>query len=198
METTHNYKKHTSRNPLHRFLLEHFFNTMLAMIDGRRVSTILDVGCGEGFTLDRLEKAGIGKKLEGIDPLNAAIAIGREIHPDLNIKKGDIYNLQYKDNSFDLVLCNEVMEHLDDPLKGYHELLRVSKKYVLISVPHEPFFTLQRFARFQNVWKLGFHPEHINLWSYFGFKRFLRRGNVIVVERRMPFPWQMALVEKAS
>lgn len=196
MELTYNFKKHTSKNLLHRYLLNNYFHTLIDLVKTLPVKTILDVGCGEGFTLNRLEKAGIGKTLEGVDFLDDAIALGKKAHPRLLLKKGDIYDLKYPDNCFDLVLCNEVMEHLDNAAGAYKEILRVSKKYVLISVPHEPFFTMQRLARAQNLKRLGFHPEHINLWSYFGFKRFLKREPVHILAKKYPFPWQMALIEK--
>ena len=42
--------------------------------------------------------------------------------------KADIVNLPFTDNSFDVVLCNHVLEHIQDDTKAMKELFRVMKK----------------------------------------------------------------------
>src|ERR1035437_4180607 len=128
-KATDNYRKHTHRNPILRLLLGNFFRNLANLTAAKTVDSILDVGCGEGFTLNRLKEKRIGKKLEGIEYSEAAIELGHKIYPDIIIKQGNIYQLPYEDNSFDLVLCTEVLEHLDKPQAGLKELVRVSKKY---------------------------------------------------------------------
>lgn len=50
---------------------------------------------------------------------------------------GDVRNLPYADNTFDLVLAMEVLEHIPDPLKGLLEVVRVLKPggYAITSIP---------------------------------------------------------------
>src|SRR5579871_4513511 len=98
--TTDNFTKHTSKNPLQRFLIQKFNEKLLKVIAGLSIETVLDVGCGEGFTLQKLKDHKIGKKLEGIEYDETAIALGKKFHPGITIKKGDIYKLPYKDDAF--------------------------------------------------------------------------------------------------
>lgn len=42
--------------------------------------------------------------------------------------KADICNLPFEDNSFDLIFCNHVLEHIPDDTKAMHELFRILKK----------------------------------------------------------------------
>lgn len=58
-------------------------------------------------------------------------------HENINCVAGDITQLSFNDNSFDLVFCAEVLEHIPFPLlqKACLELSRISKSYVLIGVP---------------------------------------------------------------
>lgn len=198
-KSTDNYRKHTHRNPIQRLLLWNFFRHLLSLISKRKVDSILDVGCGEGFTLNRLKEKGIGKNLEGVEYLQTAIDLGKKMYPDIKIKKGTIYDLPYKDNSFDLVLCTEVLEHLDEPEKALKELVRVSKKYLVISVPNEPFFMFAQFVRGKNWSRLGNDIEHINHWTMFGFPKFIKQNagkNVKILSRRFPFAWTMIFLEK--
>jgi len=45
----------------------------------------------------------------------------------------DITNLPVADNSYDVVLCSEVIEHLSSPVLAIGELVRIARKYVVIS-----------------------------------------------------------------
>lgn len=191
-----NLLKHTSRNPIQRFLINNFFSALISMIKTLKVASILDAGCGEGFTMNRLIKNGIGKKIEGVEYSEEAINFGKKLFPDLTIKQASIYNLPYQNNSFDLILCTEVLEHLEDPAKALRGMLRVCKKYLIISVPNEPLFALSNFLRGKNLSRLGNDPGHINHWNPLGLKEYLIKNKVKVKKINVPFPWIIILGEK--
>lgn len=197
MKKTDNFKKHTHRNPIQRLLLWNFFKNLVNLTASKKVDSILDVGSGEGFTLNRLKEKGIGKKLEGLEYSKDAIALGKKTYPDIKITQGSIYELPYEDNSFDLVLCTEVLEHLDEPKKALKELIRVSKKYLVISVPNEPFFMFAQAVRGKNWSRFGNDIEHINHWTMFGFPKFIKKNSTVkILAKRFPFAWTMLLLEK--
>jgi len=187
---TDNFKKHTSNNPLKKLFIYNFFGIILKLLKNLKVESVLDVGCGEGFTLNKLSENKIGKIYEGIDYSREAIAIGKKLYPNLDLKQGDVYKLPYKDESFDLVICSEVLEHLEEPEKGLRELIRVSKKYLLLSVPNEPLFY------FFNYTQWGKDIGHINKWTFLGFKRFIQKENLKIISFRTPFPWTVVLIKK--
>lgn len=197
-EKSTNLAKHTTKNPAGRFFLNNFLKTVVKTIRPLHIDSILDVGCGEGFTLDRLYKEKIGKTYEGIEYDEAAVEHAKKMNSKVIIKQGDIYKLPYKNDSFDLVVCTEVLEHLENPKKAYRELLRVSRKYVLISVPNEPFFTIQRIGRLQNVRHLGAHPEHIQHWTISSFTKFVKIRGVKLITRKLPVPWTMVVIKKVN
>ncbi len=196
MAETTNYRKHANTNPIQKLLINNFYKTFFDMVKPLRAKRILDVGCGEGFTLKKLEEKKIGKKNEGIDYSNDAIKIGKKIYPELNLKKGDVYKLDYKDNSFDLSICTEVLEHLEDPDKAVSEIRRVTSKYIVFSVPNEPFFIMANFMRGKYLKNFGNHPEHINHWTAWGFENFLKKQGLVVVKSKHPFAWSLVLTKK--
>ncbi len=49
----------------------------------------------------------------------------------------DIHALQFQDNSFDVVLCSESLEHVARPFDAIAELIRIARTAVIITVPHE-------------------------------------------------------------
>lgn len=195
METTDNFRKHTTKSFLQRFLIGRFFDTLIRECAKVKPQTVLDVGCGEGFTLNKLSQNKIGQELVGIDFLDTAIKIGKKIHPELTLKQGTIYEIPFKDNSFDLVICTEVLEHLDDPQKALAELQRVTKGTCIISVPHEPFFMAANFLRGKNISRWGNDIEHINHWSRNGIRNLINKY-LSVTSVKNPFPWTIVIAKK--
>ncbi len=192
---TDNYRKHKTSSSLQRKLLNIFTDTLVEEVRKLNPQSILDVGCGEGFTLERLRTEGIGKKLEGVDYLDRAVELGMKEHPELTLKQGSIFDLKYKDNSFDVVICSEVLEHIENPAEGLKELVRVSKKYCILSVPNEPFFMGGNFIRGKNLSRFGNDIEHINHWTFWQFKKFVGSELKINVVK-YPVPWTLIVAEK--
>ena len=192
---TDNYRKHTTKNPLQKMFINRFLKALIIELKRLHPKTILDVGCGEGFTLAKIRKANIGKHLEGVDFLDRAIELGKQTHPYLSLKQGNIYKLPYKDNSFDAVICTEVLEHLEQPEKALKELYRVTRKYCIISVPNEPIFRTANFLRGKNISRWGNDIEHIQHWSKKGIVSFVEKYFKIRVVRT-PFPWTLLVAEK--
>lgn len=189
--TTTNFEKHTSKNPLKKFFFKRFEDDLISLVAPLNPKKILDAGCGEGFTLSRFYELKIGEELEGVDFSSDAIEIGKGLYPYLNIKLGDIYNLPYKNDSFELVTCMEVLEHLENPVQALKEVERVSSKYVLLTVPNEPLFTIFNYTRW------GKDIGHINKWSSSAFKKLITHNSSLrILAERHPFPWTMLLVEK--
>ncbi len=193
MAKTSNLAKHTSKNPLKRFFLNNFENNLTSVIAPLNPLRILDAGCGEGFTLAKLYELKIGKELAGIDYSKIAIDTAKKLFPYLNVKTGDIYKLPYKDNSFDLVICTEVLEHLEKPVEAISELKRVSSKYILFTVPNEPWWMLFNFTKWGRQKEIG----HINHWGSSSFQKFIGRNSMFkIVSVKHPFPWTMILAKK--
>lgn len=188
--TTDNYQKHKSKNPLKKLFIKNFFNTIYKELKPLKIESVLDVGCGEGFTLKRLKAKKIGKVFKGVDLEKEAIRLGRRENPKLDLNIGDIYNLKFKDNSFDLVISTEVLEHLEKPSIALKELARVSKKYILLSVPNEPLFLLSNYTQW------GKDIGHINKWTSRRFKKFIKSSGLKIVAAKTPFPWTLIICKK--
>ena len=184
-----NLQKHLNPNPLQQWLLTRFHNTVIKLIRLSESKTVLDAGCGEGFTLQAL---GSGKTF-GCDISGAALQWAKRNLTPLN--QADIHRLPYPDNAFDLVYSLEVLEHLPDSSLGLAELLRVSRRYALVSVPHEPFFRGANFLRGKHLRALGNDPEHVHTYTGRAFRRLAER-QALVVYHCYSFPWQIILLKK--
>jgi 2-polyprenyl-3-methyl-5-hydroxy-6-metoxy-1,4-benzoquinol methylase len=169
------------RNFFTVFFRNRFNKNLLAEIKYLNLKSILDAGCGEGNLIKFLKKNELAEYIEGIEVSEEQIQRARKLNPHLIIKKGDIYDIPGKTNSFDLVISTQVFEHLKYPRRALKEMARVSNKYLLISVYNEAFF------------KIGKHENH---WSPAEFKKFVNARGLKIVSKKSPYPWTMILLKK--
>jgi SAM-dependent methyltransferase len=195
-DTSGNLHKHTRSGLVHRWLLDRFHRTARDLLAPVQATTVLDVGCGEGFAV-RYLFGDAPPQVIGIDLRPHALALAHQLNPQHQFAAGSIFQLPFADNHVDLILCMEVLEHLDDPAQGMVELCRVSRTWLLLSVPHEPFFRGANFLRGKNMAAWGNDPEHVNHWSSRGFLRFIR-PYCQVVKWRQSFPWTLVLCSVRS
>ncbi len=99
--------------------------------------SVLDVGCGAGHYLKSYERVFKGKKFTyiGLDIAKEYIDIAKEVFAGKeNVKFliGSVYKLPFRDNEFDIVVCNNVLLHLPEIKRALKELTRVAKKAVII------------------------------------------------------------------
>ena len=106
-----NWQKYQSSNPLQRLLIHRFLNAVVEMTAPLTFATVLDAGSGEGFVSQRLLHARPNVQVIGVDIDEEALERGRGIHPGIAFQYGDVTALPFRENSFDLVICNEVLEH---------------------------------------------------------------------------------------
>lgn len=95
---------------------------------------VLDVGCGAGHYLRSLRKR-LDNNIDytGTDVTENYLELASRAFPDVKFVKGNIFALPFDDNSFDIVMCNNVLLHLPPKIElAIAELLRVSIKYVII------------------------------------------------------------------
>ncbi|MEK6272405.1 MAG: class I SAM-dependent methyltransferase [Actinomycetota bacterium] len=137
---------------------------------------VLDAGCGVGYGAEMIARAG-ASRVVGIDLSPEAIATASErVGEVADFQVGDVQDLPFDDGSFDLVVCFEVLEHLEDPEPTITALKAVLREGGLLIVsspnrgvypPGNPYhlheFTLEELrdaltARFANVVLMRQHP----------------------------------------
>ncbi len=117
--------------------LRRFENTLKFI---QKTGSLIDIGCGLGYWLDFLNKK-TSLDLQGGDISGEKLIHAQELHPKILFNEIDIRHLPYEDNSFDQVSCMEVLEHIPEWKQGLSELLRISSKQVIITVPYDETLT---------------------------------------------------------
>ncbi len=192
-------KKYENANPVQVFLIKRFFSTVASMVIQSGADQICDVGCGEGYIRAYLQSHFPELHIQGIDIDLNELEQGKRINPPIasnSLLQADIMHLPYPGRVFNLVLCLEVLEHLQYPQNGLEELTRISDKYLILSVPHEPFFRLMNFMRGRNLRQWGNDPGHIQHFSINTFRSLITKHRLRILDIKYPYPWLCILAEK--
>lgn len=165
----------------------HYFREGLIVSFVRKVMNsglILDAGCGGGSLSIRLAKAGF--RVEAIDECSRFVEISQEkvntsgMRDFIHVDKGDVKETRFLDETFDGVVCGEVLEHVEDDLSVIKEFNRGLKMggVCVITVPANP-----RYWDLADIWaghrrrytkkhivslfnKRGFRVEKVDYWGF--------------------------------
>lgn len=99
------------------------FASVIQQLNLSSGSPILDLGTGTGANMRLFKQLGYSNVL-GLDSNDLAIRFCAEKGLG-DVKKGDICNLPFEENRFDLVLASDILEHVDDDLCALKEIKRV-------------------------------------------------------------------------
>jgi SAM-dependent methyltransferase len=190
--------KYGSTNPVVRRLFDRWMARLLAAV-GPVTGTVVDVGVGEGLSLERV-LAGPEVRPErvvGVEYRHDKAQVARRVRT-LDVAVGDVGMIPLCDDAADLVLCIEVLEHLPQVAPAVAELARITAQATgrcIVSVPWEPWFCLGNLGRGKNVRRLGNDPEHIGWFTPLRLRRTLE-PHFEEVEVWRAFPWLVAVAHR--
>lgn len=189
-------EKYSSSNPVVSFVIRRFFARVGAAAAELRPRTVLDAGCGEGEVLRR-GVLGPDARVVSLDLRLDSLAAVRAHSTPAAMVAGSVLALPFAAASFDVVLCMEVLEHLDDPLAAVDEVARVARNAAIFSVPWEPWFRAGNLVRGKYVAEWGNFPEHVQHWNFGSFRALLGK-RYARVELLEAFPWIVAVCRSAA
>lgn len=187
-----NALKHESKNKLQKRLVVRLNQAIVAKVAKERPKSILDVGCGEGFIASEIKKKLPNLSITGIDISKEAVTEFKVRCRGAKGFVGSADKLPFGDKSFDIVVCSEVLEHLDDPGGALKEMVRVVRGAIILTVPWEPMFQISNFLRGKYILRCGNHPEHVQRWSMTMFEELVGKY-LRITEHQLIYPWQIVV-----
>jgi ubiquinone/menaquinone biosynthesis C-methylase UbiE len=185
--------KYASRNPIAKLLVAGFLDavTELFVQADPGGKSVLEVGCGEGKLATQLIRhAPAPARYLATDV--SLDAITHNLDPRIETATASIYELPFHDRSFDIVVCCEVLEHLEQPELGLAEISRVARERVVISTPWEPVWRAMNMARGKYLRELGNTPGHVQHFTRSKLET-LAAKYLQLLEMRTPLPWTVIL-----
>jgi 2-polyprenyl-3-methyl-5-hydroxy-6-metoxy-1,4-benzoquinol methylase len=185
-------KKYRARNPVKRRLIARFVDKVTELFhEGGAPRSVLEIGVGEGFLSGHLSGIHPGTKFTGVDIQADDLQLLRAKFPQIEAHEASIYDLSALPGGYDLIICAEVLEHLERPTDALDQIVRLRPERVLLTVPHEPWFMLSNLAMGKNVRRFGNDIEHCNHFTVPSFRKLLAsRFDLTTVTTS--YPWILA------
>lgn len=187
-------EKYLKTNLISEFLIDNFFHQIKKLSETLKPKSVLEVGCGAGFSTLRLKSFFPDTLISASDVDEKLVAKAQAKNPEVSFSVESIYDLKRQDKSFDLVLALEVLEHLDRPEAALRELRRVTNGWCIVSVPNEPYWRWLNMARGRYLSAWGNTTGHINHWGQKSFEKFVAK-EFNIVGCRKPIPWLILLTK---
>ena len=133
------YNKYETRNPIARYLQGNFQTVLLQLIRSCGATVAHEIGCGEGYLSAFLHDQ-LGLRMRASDASGEIIRLARELHANSELRFVDrsVYDLVEAEDSAPLIVCCEVLEHLEHPGRALQVVQRLAQPYAIISTPREP------------------------------------------------------------
>jgi 2-polyprenyl-3-methyl-5-hydroxy-6-metoxy-1,4-benzoquinol methylase len=193
------YDKYSSQNPIVRSLMRGFENSLQDLVRITGARDIHEVGCGEGYWTLRWLQAGY--QVRGSDVSKQAIELALLNAQTLGLqpefKVVSIYELAPPADAAELIVCCEVLEHLENPEPALQVLKSLASPFLIISVPREPIWRILNLARGSYFSDFGNTPGHLQHWSKKAFMEVIQR-HFDLVKVLSPMPWTMILAKRKS
>jgi len=153
----------------------HMRRVIADVVKSLAYDTVLDVGCGQGSLLQAIAPLRPGSRYAGVDFSEKALAVARHRVPQAEFAWLDLTQ-GHLDRRFDLVLCTDVLEHIEDDAAALANVAGMAGRYLVVS-------TLQgRMRRFEAtvghyrnyrrgqvqamIEALGFRTERVVEWGF--------------------------------
>lgn len=187
--------KYETKNPLAKYLLRRFDQSISNVLYAVTPKKVLEIGCGEGHITELILEADrrlSSRQLSKILATDISVDLIKE-NAHRNTDSRVIFSTENLltmkvEETFDLVVCCEVLEHINDPEQGVNALHSFGANDYLVSVPREPMWRALNFLRGAYVKDLGNSPGHINHFSRQGFIKLLRE-KFDIISVQSPIPW---------
>ena len=145
------------------------WKTWRAMFLNLQGESLLDLGCGSGIGMSFVKVFKPDIRITGVEVDMAHKSVWDT--RNLNVVKGNIYNLKFDDNSFDTVWSSHVLEHLVNPETMIAESFRIARKRIIHAVP------------VGNVEDKNLGTKHLQIYNRINFKNlFGERAEEVRVE----------------
>ena len=193
------YDKYGTSNPVARRLMAGFTSRLDRLVERTGAKRGHEVGCGEGELAIRLARRGIA--MRGTDAFPQVLEEARRraagAGVEIEFEATPVEQLDPGRHAAELIVCCEVLEHLEDADRALDVLAELARPWLIASVPREPLWRALNLARLSYAGEWGNTPGHLNHWSRRDFVRFLTR-RFEVVEVESPTPWTMVLCRVQS
>ncbi|MHA1265429.1 MAG: class I SAM-dependent methyltransferase [Candidatus Helarchaeota archaeon] len=172
--------RYVSTHGCRRAILDKWFKAL------KPGETFLDVGCELGYFVRKAAERGLQATGIDISPtkIKKAKQIAMNFKLNCNFYVMNAQKLEFEEGSFDWVLCSETLEHVPNDARAIKELIRVAKRFIVITVPQKSFFwrLLNKFSSIYGFDDLG--AGHLREYTWESLKKLIPKGVAVIAVKR--------------
>lgn len=160
-----------------KFYFKNLFKPLKKYLKAIKQGNVLDVGCAYGLMLQNFPDS---FKKFGIDISEHAVAEAKKRLPHATLKVTDAEDkLPLAENSFDIVMCNDVIEHLENPRAALENIKRVLKPggILYMNTPNLNWLRKKLFAYADKK------EHHISLFQHKTLSELLTKIGFNIIDR---------------
>ncbi|MEK6834707.1 MAG: class I SAM-dependent methyltransferase [Nanoarchaeota archaeon] len=182
--------EYKSKNKLVRWLFNKRQQVASHYIYKIKPNKLLDIGCGDGSFIRRIKNKFPNIKVFGVDA-NPNIKYLNSVFKEKIFSQQDLLNLSFKKNSFDAIICLDVLEHIKNLNLALNEIKRVLNKdgYLITSEPTENFLYKSLRFLYKGTYSEKYGPgAGAHYWNAKKIDRFIKNnGFTKISSKKIPF-----------
>ena len=193
------YQRSVEANFLQRVWHTRRLKMAIKLMDGEKnkPKNVLDVGCASGWFLSELALRYPKASYAGVDVHKKAIDYGKKRYKNLKLICADAHSLPFPNESFDVVICTSVLEHVKNPQKVLREIKRVLTKDGIAIIEMDSGNLLFRAIWYwwthlrHGVWR----DSHIHAFNTKKLEDMIKNSGFIISQKKV-FNYSMAVIFK--
>lgn len=191
------YQKGVKKNILQKFWHKNKLNNVIGSIKLKHQNpkNILDVGSASGWFLKELKKTFINSECVGIDAYKKAIDYGKKTYANIELLNADAHRIPFRNNTFEVIVCCEVLEHVENPETVIKEMKRVLKNdgSLIIEIDTGNWLFKLVWYFWTNLRKGVWRDSHVHSFSVNKLKSLFAK-NGLKIKKVKIFNFSMAVV----
>ena len=155
---------------------------LLKYFKDNKTPKLLEVGCANGIEIYYMQQLGFDCYGQEIDSHSSALA--QKLVGENRVYTGFLENSAYMDESFDIVICSQVIEHVPNPDVIIKSINKCLKKGGILAID-TPNFGGPSFKLLKDKWKNTMPGDHISMFTPRTLSSLLAINNFIIIEKRV-------------
>lgn len=191
------YQNGVARNVLQKIWHTKKLKTVIGLIKSSNIKPkkILDVGSASGWFLSELALRYPKASYAGVDVHKKAINYGKKRYKNLKLICADAQSLPFPNESFDVVICTEVLEHVGNPEKVLTEIKRVltSKGIAMVEMDTGNILFRLVWHWWTNIRKGVWRDSHIHAFNTKILEIMIKNSGFTITQKKV-FNCSMAVI----
>lgn len=179
------YQKGTKKNIFQKIWHGLKIRSVKGIIKDYKFNNCLDIGCASGYMLSQIAQVYPHAQYHGIDVYDEAIDFAKKNYPDINFQVAFAERLPFKENTFDLIIFYETIEHVENPFLSLKESKRILKKdgKLILAMDSGNWLFKSVWMIWENTYGKVWQGAHLNPFHHNSLEKFIKKAGLKIKKK---------------